>query len=504
MPEIKAEGGGPARLDAPLLTLVGVMVLGGMMSYLDATIVNVGISTLGGELHATLATIEWVTTGYLLAVALAIPVAGWAVVRFGAKRVWLLGLSVFLIGSTLCALAWNAESLIAFRVIQGLGGGMVDPVMMTVVAGAAGPARIGRVMGLVSVPITLGPVVGPVIGGLLLDNFSWEWMFLVNIPFALAAIVLAVRVLPADPAPSTDRVPIDALGVALLSPGFAALVYALSRAGGDGFGSTGVITGLAVGITLFTAYTVHALRTTATPLLDLRLFANRGFGASVATMFLLGGGLFSLLFLLPLYYQQVHGHSVLESGLLLAPLGLGTLIGMPVAGNLADRAGARRLVPVGALLIGAGALVFTQSGPGASQIALTAAQFAAGFGMGLVGAPTMGSVYRTVPGGAVAGATGAVFILNQIGASLGIAVVALILQGGGAHAAPTAGSYRDAFWWPVAAAVVVFAAGLLLPGRPRPEPETPEAAGAKADGGGDATSGGGAGTPDTRPVTDRA
>lgn len=225
-----------------------------------------------------------------------------------------------------------------------------------------------------------------------------------------------------------------------------------------------------MGVALFAAYAVHALRTSVTPLLDLRLFGGRGFSASVTTMFLLGGGLFSLLFLLPLYYQQVRGHTVLESGLLLAPLGLGTLIGMPVAGSLADKVGARRLVPAGALLIGVGALVFTGSSPGTSQAALTAAQFAAGFGMGLVGAPTMGSVYKTVPGESVAGATGAVFILNQIGASLGIAVVALILQGGGSHAAPTADSFSDAFWWPVAAAVVVFAAGLLLPGKPEPVP----------------------------------
>ncbi|MEU6811657.1 DHA2 family efflux MFS transporter permease subunit [Streptomyces sp. NPDC046831] len=466
----KAEETGPARLDAALVTVVGVMVLGGMMSYLDATIVNVGISTLGGEFHAPLSTIEWVTTGYLLAVALAIPVAGWATVRFGAKKMWLLGLTLFLAGSALCALAWNAESLIAFRVLQGLGGGMVDPIMMTVVATAAGPERMGRVMGLISVPITLGPVVGPIVGGLLLENLSWEWMFLVNIPFALAAIVLAIRVLPADPPRGSEPVPLDALGVALLSPGFAALVYALSQAGAHGFGGTTVVIGLVLGLALFVGYTVHALRTSKTPLLDVRLFSSKGFSASVATMFLLGGGLFSLLFLLPLYYQQVHGHSVLESGLLLAPLGLGTLIGMPVAGNLADKLGAKRLVPVGALLIGAGALVFTQSDADSSQVALTVAQLAAGFGMGLVGAPTMGSVYRTVPGEAVAGATGAVFILNQIGASLGIAVVALLLQGGGAHTAPTADSFGNAFWWPVAAAVVVLVAGLLLPGKPQPAP----------------------------------
>lgn len=461
-----AEESRPARLDSALLTLVGVMVLGGMMSYLDATIVNVGISTLSGEFKATLSTIEWVTTGYLLAVALAIPLAGWATARFGAKRMWLIGLTLFLVGSALCAVAWNAESLIAFRILQGLGGGMVDPIMIAVVAGAAGPARMGRVMGLISVPITLGPVVGPIVGGLILDHLSWEWMFLVNIPFALAAIILAILVLPADPPRGGVSVPIDWLGIFLLCPGFAALVYALSQAGADGFGSGTVIAGLLIGLALFAGYIVHALRTDKTPLLDLRLFGSKGFTASVSTMFLLGGGLFALLFLLPLYYQQVQGRSVLGAGLLLMPLGVGTMIGMPVAGNLADRFGARPLVPVGALLIAAGSVVFTQSDAGTSQLALTSAQLVAGFGMGLVGAPTMGSVYRTVPGDAVPSATGAVFILNQIGASLGVAIIALILQGGGAHATPTTDSFDKAFWWPFAAALAVFVAGLLLPGKP--------------------------------------
>ncbi|MDJ1137475.1 DHA2 family efflux MFS transporter permease subunit [Streptomyces iconiensis] len=466
----QAEESAPARLDAALLTVVGVMVLGGMMSYLDATIVNVGISTLGGEFDAPLATIEWVTTGYLLAVAFAIPLASWATVRFGAKRMWLLGLTLFLAGSALCALAWNAESLIAFRILQGLGGGMVDPIMMTVVARAAGPKRIGRVMGLISIPITLGPVVGPLIGGVLLEQLSWQWLFLVNLPFALAAILLALRVLPADPPRDGTPEPLDILGVLLLCPGFAALVFALSQAGAGGFGSPQVIAGLAGGLLLFTGYAFHALRTAKTPLLDLRLFSSKGFTASVTTMFLLGGGLFSLLFLLPLYYQDVHGRSVLESGLLLAPLGLGTLIGMPVAGKLADTYGARRLVPTGAVLIAAGSLVFTQSGPDTSQLPLTLAQLAAGFGMGLVGAPTMGSAYRTVPSDAVGGATGAIFILNQIGASLGIAVIVLILQGNGTHTAPTVQSFGNAFWWPFAAAAVVFLTGLLLPGKPRPTP----------------------------------
>lgn len=453
------------RIDAALLRLLVVMVLGGLMSFLDATIVNVGIHTLAAEFQVSLATITWIATGYLLAVSVAIPLAGWAVSRFGAKRMWLSGLGLFLLGSALSALAWDAGSLIAFRILQGLGGGMVEPIMLAVVAGAAGPNRMGRAMALISVPITLGPVLGPVVGGLILENLTWQWMFLVNLPIAALAIVLAIRVLPPDPPGGAARAPFDAVGVALLCPGFAALVYALSQAGDAGFGAARVAVGLVIGVALFAGYVAHALRT-ATPLVDLRLFANRGFAASVTTMFLLGGMLFSLLFLLPLYYQQVRGQSVLGAGLLLVPLGLGMMIGMPVAGNLADRVGPRPLVPTGAVLIAAGALVFTQAAAGTPEVWLAAVQVVTGFGMGLVGAPTIGSVYRTVPAEAVGSATSAVFILNQIGASLGIAVAALILQGGITAGTPPAEAFAAAFWWAFAAALVVLLASLALPGRP--------------------------------------
>jgi EmrB/QacA subfamily drug resistance transporter len=467
------------RIDGTLLRLLGVMVLGGVMSYFDATIVNVGIETLTATFSASLGTISWVATGYLLAVAVAIPLAGWSVSRYGAKRMWLIGLTLFLVGSTLCALAWDTGSLIGFRVLQGFGGGLLEPIMLTVVATAAGPSRMGRVMGLISIPITLGPVLGPVIGGLLLANLSWQWIFLVNLPIAMVAIVLALFFVPADPPSSGAATPFDTLGVVLISPGFAALVYALSQAGTAGFGATRVWVALVVGLLLVAAYVAHALRTEH-PLIDLRLFANKGFGSSVINMFLLGGMLFALLFLLPLFYQQVRGHGVLAAGLLLMPLGLGTLLGMPIAGKLADKIGPRLLVPIGAVLIALGALVYTGADAGTSQVLLTISQVVIGFGFGLVGAPTMGAVFRTVPPESIASATGSVFILNQIGASLGIAVVALIVQDGLADGRSPAESFAGAFWWTVAAAVAVFVASLFLPGRPTPapvaEPEIEQAA----------------------------
>ncbi|RCG32841.1 MFS transporter [Sphaerisporangium album] len=453
------------RLDAALLRLVGVMVVGGMLSYLDATVVNVGIKTLTGAFDASLSTMGWVATGYLLAQAAAIPLAGWAVERYGAKRMWLVGLTVLLVGSALCAVAWNPGSLIAFRVVQGFGGGMVDPIMMTVVAQAAGPARMGRVMGIMSVPITLGPVVGPVLGGLILGSLSWQWLFLLNVPIAALALALAVRTIPADPPVFGRPAPIDALGVVLLCPGSAALVYGLSQAGEAGFGAPRVVIGLAAGLALVAAYVVHALRTKVTPLIDLRLFAGKGFAASCVIMFLVGGTLFALLFVLPLYYQEVRVHGVLSAGLLVVPLALGMPFLAPFMGRLADGIGSNILVPVGGGLVAAGMFVYFVAGPGTSQILLTGAQVVAGLGMAAIGPPTMSALYRTVPAAKVPTATGAIFIVNLIGASLGIAVTTLIMQHG-ARNGSLAEAAGHAFLWPFVCGLVILAAGLLLPGRP--------------------------------------
>jgi predicted MFS family arabinose efflux permease len=207
-------------------------------------------------------------------------------------------------------------------------------------------------------------------------------------------------------------------------PGFGE--YAQKTEGIPGFGVPRVIVALVAGSLLLAGYVVHVLRA-EDPLIDLRLFGGKSFSSSVVTMFLLGGMLFALLFLLPLFYQQVRGHGVFVAGLLVMPLGLG-LFGTPIAGKIADRFGPRLLVPMGAALIGLGALLYTGADTATSQVLLTAALLVVGFGMSLVGPPTMGSVYRTVPAESVGTATGAVFILNQIGASLGIAVVALIVQ----------------------------------------------------------------------------
>ncbi|MGW4590335.1 DHA2 family efflux MFS transporter permease subunit [Amycolatopsis thermoflava] len=449
------------RLDPALVRMITAVLLGGILGILNSTMVATGTDVLAADFRASLSTIGWATTGFLLAVTVAIPFTTWAVDRFGGRRMWLSGLAVFLAGSLAAGCAWDVGSLIAARVVQGLGAGILDPLVLTLLARAAGPARAGRVMGLMGVVLSLGPVLGPVAGGAVLDVLPWRWMFLLNVPLGLVAVLLALRSVPRDDGPSAVPAPLDVRGLALLGPGFAALVLALSRAAEHtAFATASVLVPLVAGVVLLLAYGGHARRAAA-PLIDLRLFARGGFTASVAVMALVGLGTFANLFVLPLYYQQVHGHGVLAAGLLVAPLGLGGALSMPLAGRLSDRIGARVLVRAGAVVALLAGLAFTWMGPDAGQAWPAVAAFVMGLGLGFVGAPTMGSLYRTLPAELVPQGSSALYMLNQLGASIGVVVVTLILETAGDAMA----GFHGVYWFAVGALVVVLAASPLLPGK---------------------------------------
>jgi len=480
-----------AALDRGLLIVAAVVVLGAVMSILDTTVVNVAIPTLAQEFGTPLTTIQWVVTGYTLALATVIPLTGWAADRFGTKRLYLLSITLFLAGSLLSGIAWSAESLIGFRILQGLGGGMLMPLGMTILARAAGPNRLGRVMSIIGVPMLLGPILGPILGGWLVDSVSWRWIFFINLPIGIAALTLAGRVLRRDtPAPQHG---FDALGLALLSPGLALFIYGLAEsAGSGGFGSGRVLGPVAAGVVLLGLFVRHALRATE-PLIDLRLFTNRTFAAASGMLVLFAIAVFGSMLLLPLYLQVVRGESALASGLLLAPQGLGAMLVMPIAGQLTDRIGIGKIVLTGMVLIMTAVLALTQIAADTSYWTLSIVLFVFGMGMGSTMMPIMSGAMQTLRRAAVARASTTLNILQQVGASIGTAVLTVILTqelsnrlpggGGGIGSVPAdaraqvaplmADAWGATFWWALGLLVVAFAAAFLLP-RTKPEPPVDE------------------------------
>lgn len=277
---------------------------------------NVALGTLGHDLGASVSAIQWVSTAYLLALAMSVPVTAWTVERFGAKRMWLAALLLFLAGSVLSGLAWNAAALIGFRVLQGIGAGLMLPILQTILVHAAGGRQVGRLMAVVTLPALAGPILGPVVGGLIVGQLSWRWIFYVNVPVCVLALVLAWRGLPADQAGGAAR--LDLTGLLLLSPGLAGVVYGLSQFGGGSDGP-GVLAPLVGGVALLVAFCWRALRMDA-PLIDLRLLASaRSRRPRCCCCCRASAAMSRSMLLLPLYYQQVRGLSVVGAGLLLVP-----------------------------------------------------------------------------------------------------------------------------------------------------------------------------------------
>jgi EmrB/QacA subfamily drug resistance transporter len=463
------------RFDPAFLKMAAILLTGVMAVAFDSTIVNVALGTLSRDLHASLSDTQWTVSAFVLALGMVVPVSGWAMARFGAKQMWLFSLALFLVGSVLCSTAPDIGALIGFRVIQGIGGGLMLPILQTLLVNAAGQRRLGRMMAVVSLPALLGPILGPVIGGLIVSHLSWRWIFWVNVPFCLAGLVLAWRGLQPTPPGKGSR--LDVTGLVLLSPALAAFIYALSEAGSHGgFGYRAVIVPLAAGAVLLAAFVLHALRAHRPALVDVRLFGSRSFTASAALLFLSGLVLYGALLLLPLYYEQVRGQTALAAGLLMAPQGLGVLLTRGQAGKLTDRIGPRPVVLAGLVLALAGTIPYALAGAHTSEIILALCLVVRGAGLGGVTVPIMATAYRGLQPAQVPHASSATRILQQVGGSFGAAIFAMILQtqftGHAGHGtAGLAAAFDNAFWWSAGLTAAAVVAALLLPAaKARPAP----------------------------------
>ncbi|MEV7721980.1 DHA2 family efflux MFS transporter permease subunit [Streptomyces sp. NPDC088184] len=459
------------RVDKQLLRTAFILVLGTFMATLDATIVSVGIDSLADEFGASVAEIQWVTTAYLLAVVAAVPASGWLADRFGGRRTWLVAVGVFLLGSVLCASAWSVTSLIVFRVVQGLGGGLLPATGQALLARVAGPGRTGRVISVVAVVPLLSPVLGPLAGGSILAVAPWPWLFLVNLPIGVIAILLARRHVPEVP-PSTRRTAFDLRGALLLSPGLAVLVFGLTEvAHGRTLPAT---VGVSAGLAMLAGFTVHGLRTRRTPLVDPWLFARPPFGAAAVALLVLGASVFGTMFLLPLYFQTGRGMSAWGAGLLLAPQGLGAAAGSVLVNRTIDRVAPRTLVVTGIGLILLGTVPFTQLGHEPPDIAIASALAVRGIGMAMVGAPVMNIVYSRIEPEFLPRASGALNLLNTVGGSVGTAALAVVLQNRlSARGPDISGAFGDTFWWVLGFCLFAAAGATRLPRTGPNAPRTP-------------------------------
>src|SRR5262249_33046608 len=369
----------------------------------------------------SISTIQWVPTIYLLAFASVIPASGWATERFGARRVWIVSLAVFLAGSLGCGLWGSVAELIAFRVLQGLGGGMIMPVGQAILARAAGPQRMGRVMSIVGVPLLLGPIVGPVIGGALVSGGRWRWIFFVNVPVGAAALGLAVRLLPDAPRRPAK---LDLPGLALLSGGIAVFLYGLAKIGDGG---TVPMAAMAAGLALVAGFCWYALHARQ-PLLDIRLLRRRGFAAGAAANLMLGIALFGVALLLPLYLEIIRGRTPVQTGLLLIPQGPGARLARRAAGALPDGIGARPVVTGGVVVALAGLAAYTQITATTAYWYLAVALLLIGAGMGATITPSMAAAFQSIERPAIGAATATIGTIQRIAGSLGTALLPITLQ----------------------------------------------------------------------------
>jgi EmrB/QacA subfamily drug resistance transporter len=449
------------RIEPYVWKIAGVVILGMIMSILDTTIVNVALRTLGHDLHSSISQIQWVVTGYLLSLAAVIPVTGWAARRYGAKRVYMTSLVLFTVGSALCAIASSTTSLVVFRVLQGAGGGMIMPVGQLIMAQVAGPKRMGRVMGIVSMPAMLAPILGPVVGGSILQNLHWSWIFLVNLPIGAIAFALAWRMLPQTDSGEAGR--LDILGLALLSTASTVLVYGLSQLGThSSLTAPIVVWPTLIGLALAGAFVWHALRVER-PLLDVRLYANRVFGAASLTTFGLGAALFGAMILVPLYYQEVRHESVILTGLLVAPQGLGMLLVMPLTGRLTQRYGGGRIALGGVLILALGTIPLAFVGAGTSIVVISAVLLLRGVGIGFSFMPAMTAAFSALRPDQLSDATPQLNVLQRIGGAIGTAVLAVVLQRASGHAlTKPVGAFQSAYWWSLGIAVLSLIPCLVL------------------------------------------
>jgi len=421
------EQSAPVPYVNPWVIAVAVM-FGTFMEVLDTTVVNVSLPHIAGSLSVTAEEATWALTSYLVANAVILPITGFLANYFGRKRLLMSAVVGFTASSFMCGLAPNLAFLVVFRIVQGLTGGVLQPVSQAVMLEAFPPAQRGKAMGFWGLGIVVAPMLGPVLGGWLTDNYSWRWVFYVNIPVGIASIIMT-KLFIFDPSYiRRTAAKVDAWGIGMLAVGIAALQIILDKGQQEDWFSSHWISGLAIlaGVMLV-AFIIREL-TTADPVLHLRVFKERTYATGVFLMTTLGFVMYGSLVLLPLFLQTVLGYPAIEAGIAMAPRGLGSFISMPIVGFLTAKFDPRKLLSVG--LFG-GAITLFALGSLNLQVGywdIFWPQFFQGLSMGLIFVPLTTITMSLIAREEMGNATSIFNLMRNLGGSVGIATIATMLS----------------------------------------------------------------------------
>jgi EmrB/QacA subfamily drug resistance transporter len=426
----------PPPIPWSIWKIAAVTGAGSFIVMLDSTVVNLALESIRQDFDARLTLIQWVASGYLVALAVSLPASAWLGSRFGYGTVYQWALAGFTFGSALCAIAPDPVSLIAARVVQGLAGGLMVPSAHAVNGSVTTRRQLGRVIGTLGIMIAIGPALGPVAGGWILEVSSWRWLFWINVPVGIFAFWGGQLVMPRG-AVAGGRT-LDRRGLLMVGIGLPLLLYGLTEIGSEGVSAISLFAAVAGGL-LLPAFALTAHRAVH-PLLDLKLLKRKVFGAGVLTAGLSGANMYGGLLLLPLYFQVISGRTIAETGLLLLWLGLGSGIALPIAGQLIDRFGAGLVCVSGAVALVVSTVPFVFMDDIGNTL-LTADLLLRGAGLALVQMPAMTAAYTSVTGPEMGDAASLINIVQRTGGAIGaVGIVVILAQLGNGRAA-----YHGAF-----------------------------------------------------------
>lgn len=455
------------KLDPTILRVAIILATGALAPMLNSTMINVAFKIIAVDMNASISVAQWIITGYVLSMGLVIPVTGWVVNRFGCKRIYLFSLFLFFIGSAFAMISWSIESLICAAIIQGISTGLIISTIQTEIVHISDGQNLGRLLSIATIPALLGPILGPTLGGVIVSGFNWRAIYLIDILVCFIMIPLSWKLVPKDKA-CVAKPSLDLFGLIILSPAFALVVYGIVQISSQGnIYSPEVDVPLGIGIFLLVIFTAYALKTKREPILDIGLLKSGGFSSAIIALFFTGlisnGGML----LLPLFYQEVTGFSILEAGIWLIPQGIGMFLAIRWVGKMTERDSSNYILLACFGSTALGTLPFAFSNPETNIILLSVALLIRGGGLGGIFIYLMNSAYVGLRREQVPHATTIIKISQTVGGAFGSAVIATLLQSkisdNHTHSINTVcEAYNNIFWWVIAFTVLASIPALFL------------------------------------------